>query len=59
MNNVEDADANACSQQSFFASAEAAASWLAAHPGGRIYPVAACFEWFRRNFVVAMEDATA
>lgn len=59
MNNVEDADANACSQQSFFASAEAAANWLAAHLDGRIYPVASCFEWFRRNFVVAVEDVTA
>ncbi len=59
MNNVEDADTNACSQQSFFASAEAAAHWLAAHPGGRIYAVAACFEWSRRNFVMVMEDANA
>ena len=49
MDNVDDADANACSQQPFFASAEAAASWLASHPGGRIYPVAAFFEWFRRD----------
>jgi len=49
MSNVEDADADVCSQQPFFASAEAATSWLAAHPGGRIYPVAEFFAWFRRN----------
>lgn len=53
MKNVEDADADACSQQPFFASAEAAASWLAAHPGGRIYSVATFFVWFRRNLAVA------
>lgn len=53
MDNVDDADANACSQQPFFASAEAAVNWLAAHPGGRIYPIAAFFEWFRRNLASA------
>ena len=57
MDNVDDADADVCSQQSFFASAEAAASWLASHPGGRIYLVAAFFEWFRRNLAVV--DANA
>ena len=59
MHNVEDADANACSQQSFFTSAEVAANWLAAHPGGRIYAVAEFFEQFRQNFVIVMEDANA
>jgi len=59
MNNVEDADANVCSQQPFFASAGAAANWLTAHPGGRVYPVAAAFEWFRQNVVVAVEDANS
>ena len=49
MGNMEDADANVCSQQSFFASAEAATNWLAAHPGGRMYPVAAFFAWFQQN----------
>jgi alkylmercury lyase len=49
MENVEDADATVCSEQSFFVSAEAAASWLASHPGGRIYSVAEFFAWFRRN----------
>lgn len=57
MGNVEDADANACSQQSFFASAEAAVRWLAAHPGGRIYPVGAFFERFRRNLAVVKGNA--
>jgi hypothetical protein len=55
MDNVADADV--CSQQSFFASAEAAGSWLASHPGGRIYPVAAFFEWFRRNLAVVKGNA--
>jgi len=59
MNTVEDADANVCSQQSFFASAEAAANWLTMHPGGRVYSVAAAFEWFRQNVVVTVEDANA
>lgn len=49
MENAEDADANVCSQQSFFASAAAAANWLASHPGGRMYPVAAFFAWFQQN----------
>jgi alkylmercury lyase len=49
MDNVEEADATVCSQQSFYASAEAAANWLASHPGGRIYPVAAFFAWFQQN----------
>jgi alkylmercury lyase len=59
MNNGENADANVCSQQSFFASAGAAANWLNAHPGGRVYPVAAAFEWFRQNVVVTVEEANA
>jgi pyruvate/2-oxoglutarate dehydrogenase complex dihydrolipoamide dehydrogenase (E3) component len=58
MDTVEDANTNVCSQQSFFASAEAAASWLTTHPGGRIYPVAESFAWFRRNIAVAVEDVT-
>ena len=53
MSGVETADADVCSEQPFFASAEAAASWLAAHPGGRIYPVAEFFNWFRRNLALA------
>jgi alkylmercury lyase len=53
MSNVEKADADVCSEQPFFASAEAAASWVAAHPGGRIYPVAEFFTWFRRNLALA------
>lgn len=32
-------DANVCSQMPLFASAEAAGGWLAAHPGGRVFPV--------------------
>lgn len=57
MSNVEQADADVCSQQPFFDSAEAAASWLAAHPGGRIYPVAEFFTWFRRNLAQASASA--
>jgi alkylmercury lyase len=55
--NIEDVDADVCSQQPLFASAEAAASWLASHPGRRIYPVAEFFEWFRR--ILAVGDANA
>lgn len=57
MSNGEQADADVCSQQPFFASAEAAASWLAAHSGGRIYPVAEFFTWFRRNLAQASASA--
>lgn len=57
MDNGENADATVCSQQSFFASAEAAAGWLASHPGGRIFPVAAFFQWFRRTLAAVDDDA--
>lgn len=57
MDNRDDADANVCSQQPFFASAEVAANWLAAHPGGRIYPVATFFEWLQRNLVMVNNNA--
>jgi alkylmercury lyase len=36
---IEQVNQNLCSQQPFFASAEAAQGWLAAHPGGRVFPV--------------------
>lgn len=34
-----DPDANMCAQCPFYSSAEAAQGWLAAHPGGRVFPV--------------------
>lgn len=34
-----DLDGNLCSQCPFYSSAEAAHGWLAAHPGGRVFPV--------------------
>jgi hypothetical protein len=49
----EQAEADVCSQQPFFASAEAAADWRAQHPGGRIFPVWEFFVWWRR-FLIAM-----
>jgi len=49
----EQADADICSQQPFFASAEAAAHWQAQHRGGRIFPVRQFFVWWRR-FLSAM-----
>lgn len=55
--NIEEVDADVCSQQPLFASAEAAANWQASHPDGRIYPVAEFFEWFRR--ILAVGDANA
>lgn len=36
---IEDVDAGVCAQMPLFASAEAAEGWLAAHPGGRVFPV--------------------
>ena len=36
---VEEVDANLCVQWPLFSSAEAAQSWLDAHPGGRVVPV--------------------
>jgi alkylmercury lyase len=36
---IEQVNQHVCSQQPFFASAEAAQGWLAAHPGGRVFPV--------------------
>ena len=44
----EQAEADVCSQQPFFASAEAAADWQAQHPAGRIFPVRECFVWWGR-----------
>ncbi len=55
--NIEEVDADVCSQQPLFASAEAAASWQASHPDGRIYPVAEVFEWFRRILAVGYANA--
>ncbi|WIX97789.1 organomercurial lyase [Amycolatopsis mongoliensis] len=51
---LEHVDALACAGQPFFASPPAAASWLAAHPGGRIYPVAAYLAQAHR-LVAALE----
>ncbi|MGH7922146.1 MAG: organomercurial lyase [Candidatus Dormibacteraceae bacterium] len=34
-----DPDANMCAQCPFYSSAEAARGWLAAHPGGRVFPI--------------------
>lgn len=34
-----DLDGNLCSQCPFYSSAEAAQGWLAAHPGGRVFPI--------------------
>lgn len=39
-----------CSQQHFYASAEAAANWLACNPGGRLIPVKDFPIWNRRIF---------
>lgn len=36
---IDEIDANVCVQSPLFASAEAAQGWLAAHPGGRVFPV--------------------
>jgi alkylmercury lyase len=36
---MEEIDANVCALAPFFSSAEAAQGWLAANPGGRLFPV--------------------
>jgi alkylmercury lyase len=51
---LEGADAVACAGQPFFASAPAAAGWLVAHPGGRIYQAAAYLSQAHR-LVAALE----
>ena len=35
----KDVDAMVCAQSPFYSSTEAAQEWLAAHPGGRVFPV--------------------
>src|SRR5262249_42419238 len=45
---LEEINANVCTYQPFFASAEAARGWLASHPGGRVFTVG---EMFRRPWV--------
>ena len=35
----DEADASCCAQSPFYSSAKAAQGWLAAHPGGRVFPV--------------------
>lgn len=40
-------DADVCTQQTFFANADAARSWLHAHPGGRVIAVADFDRWIR------------
>lgn len=39
MTTVEECDASFCAHSPFYSSAEAAQGWLAAHPGGRVFPV--------------------
>lgn len=54
VHNVDNVEAVACAGQPFFASATAAAGWLVAHPGGRIFPVAAYLAQAHR-LVAALE----
>lgn len=48
----EQVDEAVCSQQPFFASTDAAATWLARHPGGRVFRVAEFLERTRRDVAV-------
>lgn len=50
-------DAEVCVQQTFFANAEAAQSWLDRHPGGRIMPVIAFDQWLRHIITSAAAAA--
>jgi alkylmercury lyase len=52
----EQAEADICSEQPFFASVEAAANWLAQHPQGRIFPVSEFFVWWRRFLTAVSVD---
>jgi alkylmercury lyase len=52
---LEQVDAAICAHQPFFASADAAAGWLAEHRGGRVYPVSGYLER-ARLLVAALED---
>lgn len=49
-------DADICAQQPFFASAQAASRWLAAHPQGRLIPVRSFHAEARR--LIARLEAT-
>lgn len=53
-------DADVCVQQTFFADADAAQTWLDRHPGGRVLPAAAFDQWFTdvRSRADAAEPAT-
>lgn len=50
---IELIDANVCAYQPFFASADAATGWLAAHPGGRVFTPA---EMFQTSIVTYYRD---
>lgn len=44
---VEDVDANLCVETPLFSSAEAAQGWMAAYPGGRVFPIREAWDLFR------------
>lgn len=52
----EQAEADVCPQQPFFASTEAAADWQAQHPAGRIFLVRELFAWWRRFLTAVSVD---
>lgn len=47
---VEQVDANVCVQSPLFSSAEAAEGWLAAHPGGRLFPIREAWKTLFRDW---------
>jgi alkylmercury lyase len=52
---LKDIDASFCAQCPFYSSAQAAHGWLAAHPGGRVFPVRQAWDLsFHRNWRAKM-----
>ena len=52
-----DPDADLCAQYPFYSSADAARGWLAAHPGGRVFPVREAWDLsFHREWRHRMAD---
>jgi hypothetical protein len=55
MSSLTDIDARFCAQCPFYSSAEAAHGWLAAHRGGRVFPVREAWDLsFHRNWRAKM-----
>jgi hypothetical protein len=56
--NTAGPDEDFCYHQPFFAAPDAGATWLAAHPGGRLFTVAEFLEFWRRVTIETLGKAT-